>query len=190
MKNPLEQIFIPLFLACFASCNSTEKRIIDEKLLQTETSQKIKSTNEDRQNRLELQLRNAHTILLVSHEQTYGPIFNKKDNGYIEAKSIVEDGIINKKVILESRLIAGQEKEKLISILTEKVEGSPIALATCFDPHHALIFTNKKDISYIEFCFACGGVSTDKLEISSDDFDKEKWNKIYTYINNKIQIKE
>lgn len=190
MRKLSEQILLFLLFTSFVRCNSTKGKIADGKLLESEASKKIDSTNEERRKRLELQLRHADTILLVSHEQTYGPIFNKKNKSSTEAKRIVEDGIINKKAIHKTRLIEGQEKEKLISILTAEVKGPPIALASCFDPHHALILISKKSISYIEFCFSCGGVSTDKLEISSGDFDMEKWDRVFNYIDNKIPNKE
>ncbi|MCE3282058.1 MAG: hypothetical protein K0Q66_795, partial [Chitinophagaceae bacterium] len=47
-----------------------------------------------------------------------------------------------------------------------------------------------RKLSYLEFCFTCGGVATDSLEISSSDFDKEKWDKVYKYIDNKIPFED
>ena len=166
-----------------------QEKTVDKKS-QSESSQNSDTTSSNRFKKLKLQLENSDSILLVGHEQTYGPIFNKKDDSYVEAKRIVENGVINKRAIRTTSLIKDQDKEILINILTQQIKGEPIDLATCFDPHHALIVISKGQIAYIEFCFTCGGVSADKVDISSDDFDKEKWDKIYKYIDSKIPFKE
>jgi hypothetical protein len=190
MKNLFKLIVLLLLYFNFIGCNYDSKKTINNNTLKSENLQKADSTNSNRFKKFELQLQSADSILLVSHEQTYGPVFSKKDSSYKEANRIVEDGILNKKVINKTILIDGNEKKTLINILTQKIKGEPIDLAACFDPHHALIVISAKDISYIEFCFICGGVATDKIEISSADFDKEKWNRVYNYIDGKMSIKK
>lgn len=188
MTRLFKQIALILLSAYLAGCNSMQERTVDKKS-QAESLQNTDTTNDKRFKKLKMQLQGSDSILLVSHEQTYGPIFNKKGDSYEEAKKIVENGVINKKVIQETLLIKDQDKENLIKILTQEVKGVPIDLARCFDPHHALIVISKGQIGYIEFCFTCGGVSADKVDISSYDFDKEKWDKIYKYIDSKIPFK-
>jgi hypothetical protein len=133
-------------------------------------------------------LQNADSILLVSHEQTYGQIFNKKNDSYTETERLVENGMLNRKLINKTVVIEGKEKDSLISILTQPVIGEQIDQARCFDPRHAIIVISKKDVAYLEICFACTGVSTDKLDISTADFDKAKWDAMYRFIDCKIAI--
>lgn len=189
MTPLFKQITLILFSVYFIGCNSIQEKAVDKKST-AESPQNSDTTNSNRFKKLKLQLEDSDSILLVGHEQTFGPIFNKKDDSYIEAKRIVENGVLNEKVIYASSLIKDRDKGALINILTQQVIGEPIDLAKCFDPHHALIVISKGEIGYIEFCFTCGGVSSDKLDISSDDFDKEKWDKIYKFFVNRISIKE
>jgi hypothetical protein len=189
MTPLFKQIILILLSGYLVSCHSIQERTVDKKS-QAASLQNADTTNDNRFNKLKMQLQDSDSILLLGHEKTYGPIINKKDDSYKEAKKIVENGVINNKVIKETLLIKDQDKENLINILTQEVKGEQIVLATCFDPHHALIVISKGQIGYIEFCFTCGGVSADKVDISSGDFDKEKWDKIYKYIDSKVSFKE
>ena len=189
MTTLIKKIILLFLPTCFIGCNSMRNKDSDSKP-QVESSLKVDPTSENRFKALKLQLQGSDSILLVSHEQTYGPIFNKRNDSYVEAKRIVENDVINKKAIHTTSLIKDRDKESLINILTQKLKGEPIDLAHCFDPHHAIIVISKGRIGYIEFCFSCGGVSGDKVDISSTDFDKEKWDKIYKYIDSKIPITE
>ena len=146
------------------------------------------SSSKEKANALSSQLEVADTIFIVTHEQTYGPILNKKTNKYEEAERLVINNTINQKVIQETKLIEGEDKKLLIDILTEEIKGSPISLATCFEPQHAILLVKNKNISYLEICFTCGGVATGDLNISSADFDDQKWDKLYKFINSRVQL--
>ncbi len=185
LTSRFKQILLLLLSAYFIGCDPVKEKTTDSNSEAT-SSQTLDPINNELYKKLKLQLQDADSILLVSHEQTYGPVYNKKGRIHDEAKKLVENNIINKAVIKKTILIEGKEKEALINILTQAVKGEKIESAKCFDPHHAFIVISKKDIAYIECCFDCGGVSTDKLDISSSDFDNEKWDKLYTYINSKI----
>ena len=170
-----------LVLICVTSCvpKNSEKG-----------SEELKRPSEKKVSSLKAQLESADTILLVTHEQTYGPVLNKKTKKYEEAKRLVLNNTINQKVIQEIKLIEGADRDLLSSILTQEIKGSPIILATCFEPHHAIILIKKKSVSYLEICFSCGGVSTDELDISSADFDNDKWDRLYKFIDPRIKFKE
>lgn len=185
LTSRFKQILLLLLSAYFIGCDAVKEKTIASNP-EAAPSQTADTITNDRYKKLKQQLQGADTILLVNYERIYVPVYDAKNGSHREAKELIEKGVINKDIIKKTVLLEGKEKEALIIILTQAVKGEKIELAHCFDPHHAFIVISKKDISYIECCFTCGGVSTDKLEISSEDFDNEKWDKLYTYINSKI----
>ena len=135
---------------------------------------------------LKVILSSSDTILLVSHDKTYGPIFEKdKSDTVLLAQPIVLNNTINRKLIHESRIIKGDSLRKLIAIITRPIDGDPISVATCFDPHHAFILIHNKQKSFIDLCFTCGGAATSNdIIFSFSDCDKRKWDELYNFIKN------
>jgi hypothetical protein len=106
---------------------------------------------------------NADSIWLVSHELTYQKIVKDVPNGgYTKMILIVEKGEINYKIIKEKIRLNDSSKNKLIKILTQPNNDSLIQKMRCFTPHHALIFFNKKKISFLDICFGCENFESSK----------------------------
>jgi len=176
-KNLYLRMYVFLCIL-YVSCTQINK--------ETETlANQIKITSPNLEN-LKVLISSSDTILLVSHDKTYGPIFDKNNlDTVVLAQPIVLNNTINRKLIHESRIIKGDSLKKLIAIITRPINGDPISVATCFDPHHAFILIHNQQKSFIDLCFTCGGAATsDDIIFSFKDCDKNKWDELYNFIKN------
>src|SRR5687768_15096159 len=63
-------------------------------------------------NKLRTQLINADTIMVVSHEQTTGPVYDKKKSRWHDAPDLIVDGRVNESLIHERRIVKGKQLEE------------------------------------------------------------------------------
>ena len=70
--------------------------------------------------------------------------------------------------------------ENLTSILLQPIDENNIAQSNCFDPHHAIIFYHKSQLSYIDMCFHCWGLRTSEDLDKLKGYDMKKWEQMLT----------
>lgn len=123
------------------------------------------------------QIRSADTVLIISHQPTYGiGIIDEKTGKNIPLPKLVVNNQPNRTIIYEERIITDTALLRLTQILIRPFEDTEIERGMCFIPHHAILIIKNNNTSFIDICFGCLGIATSpNIKITADDFDKRKW---------------
>jgi hypothetical protein len=178
------RIFCLVLVASFYSCQTGDKNkaeTADKKENGLIDSIAVKTNN---LTELRKRLADADTVLLVSHENTTEPVYNKKTGKSSEAPELMINGFPNSKVMREEKLIQREVLTTLSEILTSPPNIDSISpQAKCFSPHHAIFIIKEGHYSYLDICFSCNSLAvSNDLSVSHDDFDNKKWKALYDFV--------
>ena len=121
----------------------------------------------------------SDSIVIVSHEATDGvPIVEDSAGERIKPPQLLFSGKLNDTIIKERKRLDPLFSNRLVKILSRPFEDKTIIEGSCFNPHHAILFYNKGNISYIDLCFGCHVFVTTKNLDFIDSFDKKKWRQL------------
>lgn len=144
----------------------------------------------------------AKNILIVSfdyqEEDTSSYIINGRDTikSYSNGRIPIKNKTLNNQFIKEKFTLNPSQVDSLTDILFNYDYREKTTIATsseCFDPHHAIVFTNKegKIIEYIEICFLCSNIYSSSAKINPGNFCEGKYNllkKLFRKIGVKVNL--
>ncbi len=122
------------------------------------------------------QLKNADTILLISHKMIEGStdqVFDRTGNIVILPKLVVNEHL-NTAVIIEQKVISDKAVDSLLDILTLHFPDGPNQQGGCFVSRQSIIIIKNSKVSYIDICFHCHSYETseDLKELFYIDFNQ------------------
>jgi hypothetical protein len=167
--------FLLLLTTIIVSCNSSQ---IHNNFNKSDSS--VLKQNKQ-YNFLKEKIKNADTVLLISHAHLDEIIFSGKGE---EVPPLLINGKLNRKVIKEQKIITQATLDTFISILLKPLENNTVETRRCFTPHHSVIIINKNSSSYIDLCFQCRNFETSKDLEMLDKFDEEKWSRLILFFKN------
>jgi hypothetical protein len=150
---------------------------------------------------LKQKIQSADSVVIISHEVTaeYGftpelPDWDKKDTSMNLKKwyelhppqppylKFLEQGKINRKIIIESKTLTSDDQVNLSNILLRQVLIQKINRTTCDEPRHTIIIWKTNIQSYIDICFGCRRIHTSKdINFSESYLDDKKWNDLESF---------
>ena len=133
-------------------------------------------------NWLRTKMKNADTVLLVSHEATAGVTIMDSAGNSTPPPTLLAAGQPNYKIIKEQQIITGAQIDSLVKILDRPFQDQIVETGKCFIPHHALFILKKGKVSYIEICFACKWYETSRDMNMIYAFDRRKWMELENYL--------
>lgn len=134
------------------------------------------------QSDLALKLKNADTVMLISHSTTSGSTDDVIDSsgGSVIRPELLIDGKLNRGVVVESRLLSTAETNSLVKVLTYSYPPSNESVHSCFDPHHSIIIIKGDRTSYIDLCFHCKEFKCSD-DIAHLQIKNDKWAKLHKF---------
>jgi len=148
---------------------------------------------------------NSHCM----HRDEYSPAQRKKFYPFNRTESIslisfqdtvsefsshlpVKKGILDSSMIKEEVKLSGEDIDKLTDLIYNygyitKKYGVIIDRMSCYDPHNAILFFNKKRkvIAYIEICFDCLGMQFSSKSIKVGENCTEKFGILKNFFTSK-----
>jgi hypothetical protein len=132
-------------------------------------------------NWLSVKMKNADTVLLVSHEVTAGVQIEDSLGNRMSLPKLIVNGRPNNAIIKEQQIITGAQLDTFTKILVRPFADRTIETGKCFMPHHAVFIIKKSQISYLDICFGCRGFNTSKDLRQLYAFDNRKWTELERY---------
>jgi hypothetical protein len=132
-------------------------------------------------NWLRTKLKNADTVLLVSHEVTAGIVIRDSAGKHIPLPKLLSGGKPNYLIFKEQRLISGAQLDTFIRIFARPFRSRTIEMAKCFMPHHAVLIIKNGKTSYVDICFGCQRFETSNDMQQLYAFDNRKWTELYDF---------
>jgi hypothetical protein len=126
-------------------------------------------------------LKNADTVLLVSHEDTQGVVIMDSTGKRKLRQKLLVAGRPNHSIIKEQNVLTGADLDTLIKILARPYSDRQYETSKCFMPHHAIFIIRQGKTSFIEICFGCRGIDTSKDLEKLYAFDERKWTELENY---------
>jgi hypothetical protein len=123
-------------------------------------------------------LKNADTILLVSHEVTAGIAIVDSTGKHIPLPKLLVGGMPNYSIVKEQRVLSGSQLDTFIKIFARPFQSRTIEMAKCFIPHHAVFIIKNGKTSYVDICFGCQRFETSKDMQQLYAFDNRKWKEL------------
>jgi hypothetical protein len=133
---------------------------------------------------LESIMKNADTVLVVSHEETAGVAIIDTNGKETALPKLIIDGKPNFAIIKEQELISGAKLDTLVKILERPFADRQIQMSNCFIPHHAIFILKKGKTSFVEICFGCRGIETSADLKKLYYFDNRKWSELENFFKN------
>jgi len=127
---------------------------------------------------LRTKLKNADTVLLVSHEVTEGIVLKDSAGGCIPLPKLLVGGKPNYSIIKEKRVLSGTQLDTFIKIFARPFQSRTIEMAKCYMPHHAIFIIKDGKTSYVDICFGCQRFETSKDMEQLYAFDNRKWREL------------
>jgi hypothetical protein len=130
---------------------------------------------------LRAKLKNADTVLLVSHEVTAGIAIVDSTGKHIPLPKLLIGGKPNYSMIKEQQVLSGAQLDTFIKIFARPFQSRTIEMAKCFMPHHAVFIIKNGKTSYVDICFSCQRFDTSKDMQQLYAFDNRKWTELYDF---------
>lgn len=130
---------------------------------------------------LRQKLKNADTVLLVSHEVTAGIAIIDSVGKNIPLPKLLIDEKPNYSIFKEQKVLSGAQLDTFINIFTRPFESRTIEMGKCFMPHHAILIIKNGNTSYVDICFGCQRFDTSKDMQTLYALDNRKWTEIYDF---------
>ncbi|WP_018341434.1 hypothetical protein [Cytophaga aurantiaca] len=137
--------------------------------------------SQDNSNWLVKKIKAADTVLLISHKATAGEYYKDSTGKISPPPELIIANKLNGSIVIESKVLAGVERQTLSRILTQPLQSKNTAMANCFIPHHAILLIKDGKISYIDVCFRCHRFKESKDLENIEDFDNHKWNELKSF---------
>jgi hypothetical protein len=133
--------------------------------------------------KIEKKLREADSVVFVSHAATWGiAIVDEKTGKRTAPPKLIIKGKINESIIRERLVVKSSALDSLITVLARPFADSIIQEGNCYMPHHTLLLFKRGHLSYIEICFGCRRFSTSRDLSFFDFFDKRKWRELQEFL--------
>lgn len=130
---------------------------------------------------LRTKLKNADSVLLVSHEATAGIAIVDSTGKHIPLPKLLVGGKPNYSIIKEQRVLSAAKLDTFIKIFARPFQSRTIEMAKCFIPHHAIFIIKNGRTSYVDICFGCQRFETSKDMEELYAFDNRKWTELYDF---------
>jgi hypothetical protein len=127
---------------------------------------------------LKTKIKNADTVLLVSHEVTAGIAIVDSTGKQIPLPKLLIAGKPNHSIIKEQRVLSGTQLDTFIKIFARPFQSRTIEEGKCFMPHHAVFIIKDGRTSYVDICFGCQRFETSKDMQQLYVFDNRKWREL------------
>jgi hypothetical protein len=122
-----------------------------------------------------VKLKNADTVLLVSHEVTAGILLVDSAGNRIPLPKLLVGGRPNYSIVKEQQVLSGAQLDTFIKIFARPFQSRTIEMAKCYMPHHAVFLIKNGNTSYVDICFGCHRFETSKDMQRLYAFDNRKW---------------
>lgn len=175
--QPFMTRYFLLILTLIASCKKKNSRVnvhadsiskrIPDKTLKADTD-------------LSDSLKEADSVVIVSHESTNYPRTDRKTGKSLPSPELTVNGTLNKSIVYE-RLKLTYTGVTLLDSIFSAPAGEPYAPMACFQPRHAVLLYKEGRLSFIDFCFDCFGYSSSNNLYRTIRFDAHKWQKLYLF---------
>jgi hypothetical protein len=127
---------------------------------------------------LQAKLKNADTVMLVSHEVTAGIAIVDSTGKHIPLPKLIVSGKPNYCIVKEQQVLSGAQLDTFIKIFARPFKSRTIEMAKCFIPHHAVFIIKNGKTSYVDICFGCQGFEVSKDMQQLYAFDNRKWREL------------
>lgn len=131
---------------------------------------------------LQTKLRNADSVIIVSHDNTNAYLTDKATGKRIPSPKLVMNGSPNETIIRKRKLLADTAVKRLAEIFVRSNGSGIVEMGKCFMPHNAVLIYAKQRLSYLDICFDCDRLIASKdIAINEADFDSRKWREFYEF---------
>lgn len=127
-------------------------------------------------------LKNADTVLVVSHEVTVGIGLVDSAGNHIPLPKLLVGGKPNYAIFRERQQLSGAQLDTFIKIFARPFQDKGIEMAKCFMPHHAVFIMKSGKISWVDICFGCRRFDTSKDLEKLYAFDSRKWTELENFL--------
>lgn len=131
---------------------------------------------------LRAKLKNADTVLVVSHDVTAGIGLADSAGNHIPLPKLLVGGKPNYAIIRERQQLAGAQLDTFIKIFARPFQDKGIEMAKCFMPHHAIFIIKSGKTSWVDICFGCRRFDTSKDLERLYAFDTRKWTELENFL--------
>ena len=131
------------------------------------------------QKTLAQQLKQADTVLLISHSMVAGSSDALADSQCqrMRLPNLFVDGKLNKELVIESKVLSTGETDVLSGTLTYTYKPGKENIHSCFTPHHTIVVMKGGKTSFIKLCFHCQDFETSS-DIVGLEIKQDKWAKL------------
>jgi hypothetical protein len=125
-------------------------------------------------------LETADSVLITSHEVTYGPQPIDPETGEAdETPLVVVNNQLNEKIIKEKAWLTRHQIIELRKIVRQAPK-KRTEVNFCLEPHHAILAFHQGKISYLDLCFSCNNfISCPNIDVNTKNL--LRWNTLEAF---------